>query len=401
MKIHFIIITLFAMLLQAGCTEPYDIETLDYENVLVVESTITDRLQTQIVKLSRSTILENPQILFEANANVEVSSSGGERYLFTWSEENGYYKSNVPFAAQLGNTYSLKIKTQDGKEYTSSEVELPPTVAIDEVFAERVTDPLENKDGVQIMVNTEDPSGNAVYFRYEYEETYKVVAPYPSPYTFEITNFSDENYTFNINLSPRDPQEICYSTEYATGINQVAVSELNENRIYRFPIKYLSKTNAKLQERYSILVKQYVQSSEAYTFYKIINDLGSLESLLSQGQPGYVAGNIKLNANPNEKVLGFFEVATVTDKRIYFNYNDFNLPKPPYFIDCDYLVLDYRDNTTLDNDPNDRETLFTYLSYFDYQIVEYAPPYTYYIAKLECTVCNSFSSNTRPDFWED
>src|SRR5690606_29594844 len=130
------------------------------------------------------------------------------------------------------------------------------------------------------------------------------------PYT---TSFRSE-----VLITPREPEEICYSTEYSTGINQTATTELNENRVFRFPVKYLSKLDPKIQTRYSILVKQYVQSVEAYTFYKIVKELGSVESLLSQSQPGYVAGNVVSDADPDEKVLGFFEASSMTEKRIYF-----------------------------------------------------------------------------------
>jgi hypothetical protein len=397
----FYIIICSAFLFLVGCTEPYEIETVDYENVLVVESTITNELKPQIVKLSRTSTLENPQILLENYATVTVRGDNGENFSFSQDSETGFYVSNQAFSAQPNVSYSLNIKTQDGKTYSSSPVILPPAVEIDEVYGERIVNNEDNKDGVQVLVNTEDPTGNAKYFRYEYEETYKIVAPYPSPYTAEIINFDDEWYTYEVILSPREPEIICYTTENSTGINQTATTEFNENRVFRFPVKYLSKFDAKMQTRYSILVKQYVQSLEAYTFYKIVKELGNVESLLSQGQPGYVAGNMVSDTNSDEKVLGFFEASSMTSKRIYFNYDDFGLEKPPYFVDCDYLILDYRDNSTLDNDPNDREIIFTYLSYFDYQVVDFQPPFVYIIAKAECTVCTSFSSKVRPNFWED
>jgi hypothetical protein len=295
----------------------------------------------------------------------------------------------------------LNIITSDGKRYTSSAVIVPQTVEIGELYAERIVDATDDKDGVQVLVNTEDPTGNAKYFRYEYEETYKIVAQYPSPFNSEIINYNSSNGSYEVILTSREPEEICYSTEISTGINQTTTTELNENRVFRFPVRYLSKLDAKMQTRYSILVKQYVQSVEAYTFYKIIKELGSIESLLSQGQPGYVAGNMVSEANPDEKVLGFFEVSSTTSKRIYFNYDDFGLEKPPYFVDCDLLLLDYRDNTELDNDPNEREIIYTYLKYYDYQVVNFSQGFLYTIAKPECTVCTYFSSNVRPDFWED
>lgn len=389
------------LLLQVGCTEPYEIETVAYDPVLVVESTITNELKPQIVKLSRTSKLEEPEILTVTNATVSVRAGDGRSYSFLFDNESGHYLSDQPFRAEPNISYTLNITTADGKKYTSSAVTLPPQIEIGELYAERITDGIHDKDGVQVMVNTDDPTGNAKYFRYEYEETYKVVAPYPSPFTAEIINFDDEFYTFDIVLTPREPEEICYSTAFSTGINQTSTTELNENRVFRFPVRYLSKSDARLQTRYSILVKQFVQSVEAYTFYKIINELGSIESLLSQGQPGYVTGNIVSEADPDEKVLGFFEASSMTSKRIYFNYEDFGLEKPPYFVDCEVLFLDYLDDTTLDNDPNEREALYVLLSYYDYQVLSLGQNTIYRIVQPECAVCTTFSSNIRPDFWED
>jgi hypothetical protein len=396
-----LLLLLATILLQTRCTEPYEIETVGYENVLVVESTITDELKPQTVKLSRTSALENSEVLAENNATVLIVGENGETYSFSEQDQTGNYTSDQAFKAMPNVAYTLEISTQDGKRYTSSPVMLPSTVEIGEVYAETIVDPSENKDGIQVLVNTEDPTGKAKYFRYEYEETYKITAPYPSPYTAKIVNFDDEFYTFDVELTPRTPEIVCYSTEFSTGINQTATTELNQNHVVGFPVRYLSRTDAKIQTRYSILVKQFVQSLEAYTFYKIINELGSVGNILSQGQPGYVEGNLRSESDTDEKVLGFFEASSVSTKRIYFNYENFGFEKPPYFLDCDLLVLDYRDNTVLDNDPNDRETIYTYLSYFDYQVVQHGPWFQYTIAKQECAVCTSFSSNIKPDFWED
>ena len=384
-----------------SCTEPYEIETINYESVLVVESTITNELKPQVVKLSRTSSLENPGILLENNATVTVSGNNGAIYNFSQDGETGHYVSDQTFSSQTNVAYTLNIKTQDGKSYKSSPVILPSAVEIDEVYAERVEDLSNNKDGVQVLVNTEDATGNAKYFRYESEETYKITAPNPTAFNSEIINYNGSNGTYQVVLTPRDPEEICYSTESSTGVLQTTTTEFNENRVFRFPVRYLSKLDAKLQTRYSILVKQYVQSVEAYTFYKIVKELGSVESLLSQGQPGYVAGNMTSEANPDEKVLGFFEASSMTSKRIYFNYEDFGLEKPPYFIECEPLLLDYNDATILDNDPDEREALYNALTFYDYEVLSLTQSTKYLIVQQECSVCTSFSSNIRPDFWED
>ncbi len=397
----FYIALLSILLFQSGCTEPYEIESNGYEDVLVVESTITDEMKSQIVKLSRTSTLDTNVVNFENNAIVNIYGDNGENYSFSQDADSGYYVSDRKFSAQPNVSYTLKIKTQDGRSFTSTPVTLPTSIALDEVYAERIIDANQNKDGIQVLVNTEDPTGREKYFRYEYEETYKIVAPYPSPYTFEITDYIAYPLSYTIVLYPREPEVICYSTEFSTGINQIATTDLNENRVFHFPVKYLSKNDAKVRTRYSILVKQYVQSVEAYTFYKILKELGSAGNILSQGQPGYVSGNMVSEANPDEKVLGLFEASAMTSKRIYFNYEDFGLEEPPYFVDCEVVNLDYWDNTALDDDPDERRDLKNYLQYFDYQITHVTTTGIYTIVQPECSVCTYFSSNIKPDFWED
>ncbi|RMA64558.1 DUF4249 domain-containing protein [Ulvibacter antarcticus] len=392
------VILSFFLLLQIGCTEPFEIETIDFENVLVVEATITNESRHQQVKVSRTSTLENPGGQVENNAEVWIEANNGDMYQFSQDPETGDYISNTVFAVEANVEYTLKINSSDGLNYTSEAVILPETVAIENVYPEVITK--DGVEGVQVFVDAFDATGNAKYFRYEYIETYKIVAPNPTSFIAEIINYNSQSETFDVQLTPREPEIVCYSTEFSTGIRQTATNELDENRVERFPVRFLDKNNAVLRERYSILVKQFVQSVEAYTFYKIINELGNVESLLSQGQPGYVSGNITSVGNPNEKVLGFFEAASVSMQRIYFNHEDLGLPVPPYFIDCNVIEIDYNDNTTLDNDPNEREILKTHIQYFDYQVIFAFHP-NYLIVQPECSLCTYFSSNVRPDFWED
>src|SRR5690554_4520731 len=133
MKANLLYIVLFAIFLNLwACTEPYEIETVDFESVLVVESTITDEFKPQIVKLSKTTTLENPEILFENNATVVVNTNTGSTFDFIWDASENYYVSEMPFKAEPNVAYTLSIITQDGKRYSSSEVVLPPSVEMTE-----------------------------------------------------------------------------------------------------------------------------------------------------------------------------------------------------------------------------------------------------------------------------
>jgi len=96
-----------------GCTEEIVIEDNGFESILVVESTITDNLENQTVKLSRTSKLNDTLFQVEQNAIVTVNE-GNTTYNFT-SIGNGRYLSDEKFSAKENLDYQLNITTQNGK----------------------------------------------------------------------------------------------------------------------------------------------------------------------------------------------------------------------------------------------------------------------------------------------
>ena len=380
----------------ANCTEPFPIATIEFEDILVVESTITNELKRQEVKLSRTIDLADLGQAIVDNAIVKIEASDGSEFDFSQDTETGNYISNSEFQAMPDIAYTLKINTQNSQSYTSKAVALTPALEITRVYPESVV--VNEEEGVQVFVDADNQMGDARYFRYEYEETYEILLPNTSGVNWRIINVNDFRRTFEIALGSRRIDEKCYSTIESEGIVQTSASNLGENGIFRFPIRFITKDNPIIKERYSILVKQYVQSQEAYTFYQILEDLGNVESLLSQGQPGFVRGNINSETDSEEKVLGFFEASSVSSRRVYFNYEDFGFELPPYFVECDELVI--VGNTVL---------LKRKLEFENYQIFFFElrrvdgpiPQPIYHLAQAECTECTSFSTHIKPDYWED
>src|SRR5690606_36025316 len=158
-----------------SCTEKIGLKTESFEDVLVVETTITDELKYQEVKISRTYILESSTPIFENSAIVRIEDSNQNIYNFH-ETGNGLYVSDIQFQAVEGVSYRLIINTQDGKQYISNEEFLPPKVNIENLYAELIT--LNGNVGIQVLLDTNDNLGDAVFFRYTYEETYKIVAPY-------------------------------------------------------------------------------------------------------------------------------------------------------------------------------------------------------------------------------
>ena len=50
---------------------------------------------------------------------------------------------------------------------------------------------------------------------------------------------------------------------------------------------------------------------------------------------------LQSTTNPDDKVIGYFDVASVTSKRIFFNYIDLfpNESLPPYYTECERIKI--------------------------------------------------------------
>jgi hypothetical protein len=397
-KNKYILLTLISLLfLSLSCREEIALETEAFESVLVIEATITNEIKYQEVNLSRTYFLEASEQLLENNATVYIEDNIQNIYTFTQNQD-GVYVSDIEFKAQTELIYTLHVTTSIGENYKSNPTILTPEASISNLYAELV-----NGEDVTVFVDVDGTENNAQYFRYEWEETYKIIAPHHTNFDATVVNYQVVNgqVSYDVAITPREQEEkTCFSAKKSPDIIQATSSELANNIITHFPIRVLDKNNPKLITRYSILVNQITQNIESYSYYKTINELGNAASILSSNQPGYIQSNITALANTNEKVLGFFNVAAITKKRVYFNYTDFNIREPDYFYECSVIELDYNDNTTEDMDTNERIKLYQLLALGDYKYISSVSTF-YKITRPECGDCTSFSSNIQPDFWID
>ncbi|MDC6364838.1 MULTISPECIES: DUF4249 domain-containing protein [Flavobacteriaceae] len=325
------ILIAFFGIIHYGCIEPFVTSFENFESALVIEATITDELRQQRVLLTRTYEFEEDGPSAVTGAIVSVDDGSGNVYDFADTGE-GIYVSSQAFAAQPNRDYKLSVRTSNGRSYASSSVQLTSAVSLDNVSAKRITTDLE-EDGIAILVSAFDPTGNAKNFRYEYEETFKIIAPTWTP----VSLIGDPEGGCGVIKVPNTAdEEVCYRTDLSNRIVLASTEDLKENRIENFRVRFISSENYIISHRYSILVRQLVQSNEAFTFYETLNELSSSESLFSQVQPGFLEGNVFSEDDENERVLGFFDVSSVSEQRIFFNYRDFyqDEPLPPYADAC-------------------------------------------------------------------
>ncbi len=395
-KIYDAIIFSIIVLFTNSCVEPFDIKTTTFESALVIEATITNEFKFQEINLSRTFPLENEGPLTESNANVKIIDDAQNTYIFQETSP-GEYVSNHEFKALPNNSYQLFITTSEGKSYSSQPAQLTNSSQIDNIYASKEKDDL-GLENISIFVDSFDPTGNSKYYRYEYEETYKIIAPFWSKYDLVVTYVP--RYGVERVLRTKEEQT-CYKTVYSNAIIQTETNRFLEDRVSKFAVRVLQSDNTIISHRYSILVKQYIQSPEAFTFYKTLNKFSGSESLFSQNQPGFFNGNVFSTDNASEKVVGFFEISSVSSKRMFFNYRDFFPvePLPPYFTECEPAAPS---NASYGGDPS---LLFGLVQrgevkYYDENgAPDFTMPGPFLVVIPECGDCTLFGTNVAPDFW--
>ena len=122
----------FAAIALFSCVAPIDINTRNSELVAVIYGQITDEHKYQYIRVtSSSPYFDVKATMVVDDADVRITSSDGNEYLFVY-EKDGYYKSKNIFAASSGVTYNLMVEVDFDKDgemetYEASTTILPNT----------------------------------------------------------------------------------------------------------------------------------------------------------------------------------------------------------------------------------------------------------------------------------
>ena len=395
------IFSFLLLIMLFGCTEPYLLQTSNFEEALVVEATITNEFKKQQIKISKTYRLEENGPVFVENADVTVEDDLGNVYQFIEGDE--IYESENEFEAITGRKYKLTIVT-NGKVYTSTQETLSKVNPIENVEVRDLT--ISGVRGAEIKVKSFDPTNSSKFYRYEFEETYKVIAPKWVPYTVTV-----DPITKDLIYTPRTYEaRTCYSTVKSNELLLHSTTNLSEDRV-DFMVRFIPVVNPIIMHRYSILVKQYIQNLESYTYYNTLKTISGSDGILSQNQPGFFSGNITCTSNPNEKVVGFFDVSSVSSQRIFFNFEDVfpDTLQPDYFVDCWDNCLEPIEfwcpgtyNYCFGLNPINMcsgNVVETFLNMTPQRELYYSGVNTVRLVPQQCGDCTFISSNVVPPFW--
>ncbi|CAL2082825.1 DUF4249 domain-containing protein [Tenacibaculum sp. 190524A05c] len=320
MKLFKLTVYISFLTLFFSCIEPVEFTAITTNSYLVVRAQITNEFKVHTVELSRTIPINSSEIVYEENATVSVMDNTGVVYNFQESSK-GIYNSINPFSAEANKKYKLNIETSSGEKYSSTEEELPLTSTIGDITTSVEENEIDDIQELVIKVNSNLSSDSGKYYRYEYDETYQIRTPIWSrkklliisdqpPYEFELVDKTEEE----------DGIGFCYPNKKSNEILLTETLTLGQDQVLGFPVRKIPLNSYIIGRRYSILVKQYVLNQNTFDFYTLLNKFSNPDDIFSQTQVGNIPSNITSNTNPNDDfVIGFFEISTVSTKRIFFN----------------------------------------------------------------------------------
>ena len=377
-----IITILILVLFASACKQDYKPPAVEADlGILVIDGFLNNSTDTTFLRLTRTARLQDGLLnKGEKNASITINDANGNQVYFfqSFDDKGTYFLPGMDLAA--GNKYKLSISTANGRLYESDEIEAKETPAIDSVIWERTN------DGVQLFTNTHDASGNTVYYRWEYTETWEY-----------YSNFSSDLKYENNEMFFRTPAEQifrCWTTRQSTDLLLASSAKLSADVIYRNPIKFIPINSIEISRQYSIFVRQYALSEGAFNYLVNLKKITEQRGSIFDAQPTELPGNIHCISNPAEPVIGYAMASSMKTTRIFIKNQDVMPWRFSFFCD-DHRVF-----------PNNRDTLDMYFGTGRYYVpIEEVRSRTgiligYDGGIADCVDCRlRGGTNLKPVFW--
>ena len=391
-------VSILSLVLVGGCFERIELESIGFEELLVVESIITDVEETQIVKLRKTSPIGQDTIIGVLDVEMLVRSSEGDIYDFIETEETGVYQSLEPFAGIVGSEYQLQFTTGTGQEYQSSWVEMLSTPAIENLEAEFEPvsgDPNNaNAGNFNFFISSGPTNKEETFMRWRWTSTYEIKIPQPSRFLwlggndFIAREIGGDNEEFQV--------EICWPSQESKAL-LIEESQQVSGAFTRFPVHSFYSETRWMLRGYHLFVEQYALSEESFEFWDLLKRSNQEGGGLFDLQVGSISGNVKNVNDENEPVLGIFEAAQLRSIRRQYHPLDFReagyLRNGQNFVDC------------ADVDPLESETeeIGEFMEEFGdrYEIGFFVTGGGVFYIRKDCSNCTFYGTNLKPDYWVD
>lgn len=326
MKSKYYLYIIFLIVITSSCITPIaNFEQVANKSFLTVESFISDEQGQQRTRIymSADKILGS-YFTPVTRAKVYLVDEKGVREDLIEQATKGTYLTSAKFAGRVGGTYTLNIETTDGKKYQSTPETMKPVPEIEKLITQfEVLDNYAKGDsrrgGFNVYVDFQDPATPGDNYQWSWKH-------------YQRANFCETcvggtyNFFSNTCVYPRVPTEQilnylcdgdCWDISFSTDLNIFSDTYLNGQRITgkqvaRIPFDGISK--------YYLQFEQRAITRDSYNYYQGLNaqtqNTGTLFDVPAETRFSF---NIKSTTNPEEKILGIFDVYSVRKKIFYID----------------------------------------------------------------------------------
>lgn len=304
-RINYIFYVLFAISL-ATCKTPYTPAPITANNSYLVVEGLINITDSTYINLSRSVnIAAKSTVKPELKATVTIESNQGNSYPLKELGKGVY--AAAPLNLSAANQYRLRIKTTAGSTYVS---DFTPTM---------VSPPIDSiswkptNTALKIYANTHDPNNATHYYRWDYNEEWIFHTDYDSFFVSDglVVNFRD----------PAKHVYQCFGGDTSHVITLGTSAGLSRDAISQQVVNTISSDAEKIGIKYSILVKQYALTKDAYDYWTLLKTNTEQLGSIFDAQPSASIGNIHGVTNPAEVVIGYISAGTIGTQRIFITKN--------------------------------------------------------------------------------
>ncbi|KYG84809.1 hypothetical protein AWW67_01820 [Roseivirga seohaensis] len=317
-KLWLLMLVVFAT---TSCIEEIETASFTYDRLLVVDANISDQAKAHEVRLSYTTPVDGDvDDAFNAviGAEVWIEDDLGNRVDFYEQSAGAYFTADT-YAGEAGRSYSLFITTNDGKRYQSSFEKLVAAPEVSEIYNRFAIESTDQEGGatpgVQFFIDVKEADQSTQFYRYEWTDAHQVMVPFvkkweATPYYVGLAMF------YRITPFNEDVQECYRENQFNELILATSATNIN-GELSEIPISFSPATDFDVTTMYSIEITQRAISPQAYSYYRKIKLFNESNGSLFDKQQGIIVGNIRSIDSPDEQVLGYFEVAGASSKRVF------------------------------------------------------------------------------------
>jgi hypothetical protein len=355
-----VLVGLGALLVPLACVDPIEQTLPGTVDVVVVDGTITNLAEPQIIRLNRSradSLTGRFGTLPITKANVEVVVDSAE-VVACHETINGSYQLPSDFKGLVGHAYQLRFTLSDGTRYLSTQQVITPAPPITRISARfnpiSLPQPLLQyyTAGHDVFIDTQDPADQHNYYRWEWKLWEKqdwcrtcvngvyavnnVTIPSIGTYLSGDQPFEDcfkPPYNTNTQALPDFKFDYpcrtqCWELLYSKDLNLFDDVYTNGGLVLNRTVGHIPFYQA---SPCLVEIRQFSLTKDAYRYFKLFQDQTQNAGGLADTPPTVLVGNVHNQANNRENVVGYFTASAVATKRIFLDRSDTEGSPPTLF----------------------------------------------------------------------